>query len=344
MEAVSGRALIFIRTNLPARGRKLAVALIAAIAVLLVGVLIVQTVSSQQRDAEQAAFAAAERKAEEEAERAREKEAVEKTAADLGRQLETANRMLPLAESRYEESAGWASEADRATLLTRIEQLQDVLETDEPGVVKSRVASLQFAYDLVGTKEQYQARKLQEEQEAAAKAAAEAEKAAAEAAAAAEKAAAEAAAEVDRAFEEAATAAGFTRYSNTALSARELCKTWLTDLAAGTNVLTLAARDVRDPELPFYTLASVTYCPDYMPVLDRAKSGIPGGSYLVGRDMAAGTWVTAPGIRNCYWERNDGGGNIRDNNFVMGAPNGVSVRLSAGEGFLSDGCGPWFPG
>ena len=48
-------------------------------------------------------------------------------------------------------------------------------------------------------------------------------------------------------------------------------------------------------------------------------------------------------VSDCYWERNDGTGDILDNNFVTSAHKGVTVTLNAGEGFTSNGCGLWVP-
>jgi hypothetical protein len=65
------------------------------------------------------------------------------------------------------------------------------------------------------------------------------------------------------------------------------------------------------------------------------------GNYVVGKDMQPGTYKTKPGVKDCYWTRNTGGGDIIDNNFVEFAPDGVAVTTYAGEGFESNRCGVW---
>ena len=59
--------------------------------------------------------------------------------------------------------------------------------------------------------------------------------------------------------------------------------------------------------------------------------------------IPAGTYRTARGVTSCYWERNDGSGNILDNNFITSAFNGVEVTVNDGEGFSTRGCGLWVP-
>lgn len=59
--------------------------------------------------------------------------------------------------------------------------------------------------------------------------------------------------------------------------------------------------------------------------------------------LQAGSYRTADAPSECYWEINDQHGNIIDNNFVTSAPGGITVTLSAGQGFDSRGCGNWVP-
>jgi hypothetical protein len=68
---------------------------------------------------------------------------------------------------------------------------------------------------------------------------------------------------------------------------------------------------------------------------------ISDGTYVVGKDMQPGTYKTEPGVKDCYWTRNTGGGDIINNNFVEFAPDGVTVTTYAGEGFESSRCGVW---
>jgi hypothetical protein len=61
----------------------------------------------------------------------------------------------------------------------------------------------------------------------------------------------------------------------------------------------------------------------------------------VGKTMEPGTWKTKPGVKDCYWSRSTGGGDIITNDIVDFAPDGVTVTVLAGEGFKSSSCGTW---
>lgn len=68
------------------------------------------------------------------------------------------------------------------------------------------------------------------------------------------------------------------------------------------------------------------------------------GSFVVGLDIPEGTYRTInTSIRECYWERSTGSGEIIENDFVTFAPEGVSVTVFNGEGFTVHGCGRWGP-
>ena len=94
------------------------------------------------------------------------------------------------------------------------------------------------------------------------------------------------------------------------------------------------------------------YCPAYLPAMDKVGTQIPGdGGYSVAatgtgygsdpRVLAAETYGTLGTPSNCYWEVNDSHGNILRNNFIMAAPGGVTIRVAAGQGFTTQGCGWW---
>lgn len=90
------------------------------------------------------------------------------------------------------------------------------------------------------------------------------------------------------------------------------------------------------------------YCPEFLPALATAQSGFYDGTHVVGQDIAPGTYTTivnpgATGTHDCYWERTTSGGGTIDNDFVTLAPQGVTVTIAAGEGFVSEGCGAWLP-
>lgn len=66
------------------------------------------------------------------------------------------------------------------------------------------------------------------------------------------------------------------------------------------------------------------------------------GTFVVGQTILPGTWRTDPGVRDCYWERTSGSGDIIDNNFVTFAPAGATVTIRSSDGgFVSERCGIW---
>lgn len=91
--------------------------------------------------------------------------------------------------------------------------------------------------------------------------------------------------------------------------------------------------------------AALTVCPDapHAAVLQQEITAVKvsDGAKIVGQTMEPGTWKTTAGVKDCYWSRNTGGGDIIANNFVGFAPDGVTVTVYAGEGFESSRCGTW---
>ncbi|MDP9694420.1 UNVERIFIED_ORG: hypothetical protein J2X79_001979 [Arthrobacter globiformis] len=91
--------------------------------------------------------------------------------------------------------------------------------------------------------------------------------------------------------------------------------------------------------------AALAMCPDapHAAVLKEAAISvkIDDGNKVVGKDMDPGTWTTNPGVKDCYWSRNTGSGDIIANDMVDFAPDGVTVTVYAGEGFQSERCGVW---
>jgi hypothetical protein len=91
--------------------------------------------------------------------------------------------------------------------------------------------------------------------------------------------------------------------------------------------------------------AALAMCPDapHVGLLREALTAVKigDGNHTVGQNMEPGTYRTKPGIEDCYWSRNTGGGNIIANDFVGFAPNGVTVTVYGGEGFESTRCGVW---
>lgn len=91
-------------------------------------------------------------------------------------------------------------------------------------------------------------------------------------------------------------------------------------------------------------------CPDQTHVIADAKAGnytkelrtaFPNGKYIVGQDIAPGTYTISTRVSDCYWERSDAQGNTIDNNFISVAPS-VTVTIGPTDGgFTSERCGNW---
>lgn len=71
-------------------------------------------------------------------------------------------------------------------------------------------------------------------------------------------------------------------------------------------------------------------------VIRRSRFG--DGTYLVGKDIPAGSYVAPGGGGDCYWERTTKGGSIIDNSF---GPGQARAYVNAGELFSTQGCGTW---
>ena len=104
-----------------------------------------------------------------------------------------------------------------------------------------------------------------------------------------------------------------------------------------------------------------THCPAQLVVMDKKiaqiekrddavkqaekakKAGllVSDGSHVVGKDMKPGTWHTVRKglIKDCYWERTSGSGNIIDNHF--GNSTRMTVTVRSGEIFKTEDCGSW---
>src|SRR5687768_5426454 len=67
------------------------------------------------------------------------------------------------------------------------------------------------------------------------------------------------------------------------------------------------------------------------------------GTFVVGTDIAAGTWQSNGTGSSCYWERLNGFGGTFGNiiaNFFGTAP-GIVTISATDQGFSSSGCGVW---
>lgn len=91
--------------------------------------------------------------------------------------------------------------------------------------------------------------------------------------------------------------------------------------------------------------AARTLCPDapHAALLQEASARvtIQDGTFVVGQEMEGGTYQTRPGVKDCYWARTTGSGDIIANDFIGFAPTGATVSVFEGEGFEASNCGTW---
>ncbi|MEV8265745.1 hypothetical protein [Microbacterium sp. NPDC077057] len=227
--------------------------------------------------------------------------------------LEEAQTALEAGEFRYVESEPYGDAAKREELRTEIDALTKLLDSSEPTTeeLKDAATSVDIAILLVGSKEQRDA----------------------ELAAAAEKA-------LDNQYE--TMAASFEGNGmSPPFDGREYCE-YLHEYYTPDNVYPMLWGD--QTESRQIDIAAVrVYCPEFAPKMDMVLGGFYDGDHIVGQTIQPGTYRTATGVKDCYWERNDGSGDILDNNFVGAAHNGVTVTVNSGEGFTTNGCGLWIP-
>jgi hypothetical protein len=109
------------------------------------------------------------------------------------------------------------------------------------------------------------------------------------------------------------------------------------DFANIPEVVTIAASDKG-----FKSDGCGTWTNDLSSVTSSPTSPFSDGTYIVGVDVAAGTWRTSGGP-SCYWERRSGfGGTLDDilaNNFGGGSQ--VVTISPSDKGFQSKDCGTW---
>lgn len=253
------------------------------------------------------------------------------TAAEVAEQeaeynaaAEDAKSAVDSGEERYSESAEYGTPADRVALRNAIDSLTIVIAAPDSTAkdLQDATEAAEQATSTVGTA-----------------AAAAAAKAAAEAAA--EEAAAEAKqAALDEKYEKRAAELednGMYGFEE----GQEYCN-YLDEWYAPEDVYDSLWSD--ETEAGQIDVAAVeVYCPEYEKVMKVVLSGFNDGEYVVGSDFPAGTYRTYGGVSDCYWERNDGSGNILDNNFVSSAHNGLTVTVNEGEGFVTERCGLWIP-
>ncbi|UYN89933.1 MAG: hypothetical protein KIT08_01530 [Anaerolineales bacterium] len=97
---------------------------------------------------------------------------------------------------------------------------------------------------------------------------------------------------------------------------------------------------------------TITYTPSLTPNVEqtneakleatqtaRLTANRGSGFFLVGVDIAAGTWRSEAGYSACYWSRNNATGGINDNHF---GNSGGTVHIRASDYEVEfNGCGQW---
>ncbi|MFC7788327.1 DUF732 domain-containing protein [Microbacterium sp. MAHUQ-60] len=299
---------------------------VAALAVLVIGGSVTASVIAQNAAAAQAATHAAADKA---AKAAADKAAEAAHQAELKAAHETSirlgNEALVAYEARYTESVDYGAPDARAKLRATLDALSAILEqpdatTDDLDIARGAANA---AFRTVGSHEDAEAQIAK---------------------AAAEKARVEADA-LDKIFTTLVNASdpdATAVYDFTAIAEGQ---TYCADLAkSSTPDNIISTQWSGGPAFSDIQNAAIrVYCPQFVPPMELLLSGFGGGDHVVGGDIKAGTYKTVGSVSDCYWERNDGSGQIIDNNFVTAAHKGLTVRVKNGEGFSSSGCGYWLP-
>ncbi|MGI8553453.1 MAG: hypothetical protein ACR2PL_22120 [Dehalococcoidia bacterium] len=115
----------------------------------------------------------------------------------------------------------------------------------------------------------------------------------------------------------------------------------LQDILANDNPAGPAVVSIGPTDRGFKSEDCGTWTADLSPITSSLTAPFGDGTYIVGTDIAAGTW-RATGGSDCYWERLGGfGGTLRDTiaNDFAGAS--IVTISTMDRGFKSDGCGTW---
>jgi hypothetical protein len=295
-----------------ARSRRIRLGLIAGGVVLVLGIAAIATTSAvsagiRQQEAAAAEQVRIERLAEREAEEAAaDKKAEEQALADA---LANGREQLDSSSDFATSSASYSTDAQKADLEANRAGLKEALDSNVRADIVVAVEGVKASVKLIGTAE-----------EAAARQVAEAQKG------------------VDDQYLQAAQAAGVsvTDRESALRSAHSYCDSLTSsDQTFEVLVATIHSRQRNDAAIS-------SYCPQFADAAGVASRVFSIGSKVVGTDIAEGTYTTLQkGVKDCYWERSDGGGEIIDNSFISFAPDGVSVTVHNGEGFTTSGCGLW---
>jgi hypothetical protein len=113
----------------------------------------------------------------------------------------------------------------------------------------------------------------------------------------------------------------------------------LDDILANDNIDGPVVIDILDTDVAFESSRCGRWVPYQPPASPASTFG--DGTYVVGEQIAAGTYQAAP-VGSCYWARNSDatGDSILANDNVEGS---AVVTIGAGEVFESSRCGTWQP-
>ncbi|MGD8166663.1 DUF732 domain-containing protein [Herbiconiux sp. P16] len=302
------------RTSADAASRlkRIRLGLTAGGVVVVLGVVaIITTTVVSAGIREQEAIAAEQVRAERLAEQEAEQAAAEKKQQEHALAAALASGQDALATSREfsTTSAEYSTDAQKADLQAQQTELEQALGAKLTSRIEAAIEKLQAGIKLIGTPEEAEARR-----------AAEAQKA------------------IDDQYLASAQAAGVN------ISDRETAlqgaHSYCDSLASSDQVFEVLVATIFSR--PRNDAAISSYCPQFADAAGVASRAVSTGSKVVRTDISEGTYNTLKkGVKDCYWERSDGGGTIIDNNFIGFAPDGVSVTVHNGEGFTTSGCGLW---
>ncbi len=112
----------------------------------------------------------------------------------------------------------------------------------------------------------------------------------------------------------------------------------------------IIAIDVGDPR-PIVTIfptdAGFTSasCGEWLPIADAVTTPSGDGTWVVGSELASGTYAAGPGLEFCSWERLSGfSGEFEDIIAIdVGDPRPIVTIFPTDAGFTSTNCGEWVP-
>jgi hypothetical protein len=103
-----------------------------------------------------------------------------------------------------------------------------------------------------------------------------------------------------------------------------------------------AVVDILPGDAGFSSSGCGQWTADLSPITGSPSSPFGDGAYIVGVDIAPGTW-SAPGGPTCYWERRSGFSGAFDELLANDLPQGSAIVTiaPADVGFSTHGCGEW---